>query len=85
MINREPINHLQFDIELLGYCDNITRHLAKLLGWQIPGQEGIADPEPSTAQKAVVTAESDPDVEKEEVEVIVENADRFVILLIFIL
>ncbi|KAH7638102.1 nad-dependent histone deacetylase sir2-like [Dermatophagoides farinae] len=32
LINREPLNHLNFDVELLGDCDVIIRYLCQLLG-----------------------------------------------------
>ncbi|CAG9763128.1 unnamed protein product [Ceutorhynchus assimilis] len=39
LINREPLSHCHFDVELLGDCDVIINHLCKLLGenWE----EGI--------------------------------------------
>lgn len=30
LINREPLNHLNFDVELLGDCDVIIRYLCQL-------------------------------------------------------
>ncbi|KAJ6216180.1 hypothetical protein RDWZM_007337 [Blomia tropicalis] len=32
LINREPLNHLNFDVELLGDCDIIIKYLCKRLG-----------------------------------------------------
>ncbi|XP_066256004.1 NAD-dependent protein deacetylase sirtuin-1 [Euwallacea similis] len=32
LINREPLSHCHFDVELLGDCDVIINHLCKLLG-----------------------------------------------------
>ncbi|KAM7542681.1 hypothetical protein Aperf_G00000002390 [Anoplocephala perfoliata] len=35
LINREPIRNYKFDVELIGDCDIILRHLCKELGWDI--------------------------------------------------
>ncbi|XP_018320883.2 NAD-dependent histone deacetylase sirtuin-1 [Agrilus planipennis] len=41
LINREPLPHCHFDVELLGDCDGIVNHLCQLLGsaWE----EGVYD------------------------------------------
>ncbi|KAJ8919627.1 hypothetical protein NQ315_006153 [Exocentrus adspersus] len=43
LINREPLPHCHFDVELLGDCDIIINHLCRLLGnmWE----EGIYSPQ----------------------------------------
>lgn len=33
LINREPLKHLNFDVELLGDCDTIVEELCKNLNW----------------------------------------------------
>jgi NAD-dependent SIR2 family protein deacetylase len=37
LINREPVYHLHhsFDVQLLGYCDQIVKELCRRLGWQL--------------------------------------------------
>ena len=32
LINREPLTHMNFDVELLGDCDTIIAHMCKQLG-----------------------------------------------------
>ncbi|THV90885.1 SIR2-domain-containing protein [Aureobasidium pullulans] len=34
-ISREPADHINFDITLLGYCDDVVAELAKRAGWEI--------------------------------------------------
>lgn len=34
-ISREPADHINFDITLLGYCDDVVAELAKRAGWTI--------------------------------------------------
>ncbi|ODV90993.1 hypothetical protein CANCADRAFT_148141 [Tortispora caseinolytica NRRL Y-17796] len=34
-INRQPCRHYQFDITLLGNCDDVVAHLCHLLGWEL--------------------------------------------------
>ena len=48
LINREPLSHMTFDVELLGDGDIIVNDLCKRLGegWQ----EAFCDPEPISAQ-----------------------------------
>lgn len=38
LINRDPIDHCNFDVSLLGYCDDVASHLCQKLGpkWNIP-------------------------------------------------
>lgn len=38
LINRDPIDHCQFDVSLLGYCDDVAAFLANRLGtgWELP-------------------------------------------------
>lgn len=46
-ISREPAKHINFDIQLLGYCDDVVSELTRRAGWRI-GHEGF-EPE-ATAQ-----------------------------------
>ncbi|VDL35597.1 unnamed protein product [Hymenolepis diminuta] len=39
LINREPIDDLKFDFELIGDCDVIVRHLCSELNWNLGGEE----------------------------------------------
>lgn len=39
LINRDEINHHEFDIELLGYCDQVATWLCKEMGWEIPHKD----------------------------------------------
>ncbi|KAL1306764.1 hypothetical protein AAFC00_005427 [Neodothiora populina] len=34
-ISREPVDHINFDITLLGYCDSVVAELCKRAGWQL--------------------------------------------------
>jgi NAD-dependent histone deacetylase SIR2 len=38
LINKDPINHCNFDVSLLGYCDDVASFIANKLGddWEIP-------------------------------------------------
>ncbi|CCH61636.1 hypothetical protein TBLA_0F00920 [Henningerozyma blattae CBS 6284] len=36
LINRDPVSHGQFDINLLGLCDDTAVYLSKLCNWKIP-------------------------------------------------
>ena len=38
LLNKDPINHCQFDVSLLGYCDDIASYIANELGesWDLP-------------------------------------------------
>jgi len=35
-ISREPVRHINFDIQLLGYCDVVVEELCHRAGWSIP-------------------------------------------------
>jgi len=35
VINRTPIKHMQFDVQLLGDCDIIIPELCRMLGWEL--------------------------------------------------
>lgn len=50
LINREPLNHINFDVQLLGDCDVICNELCRLLGedWTAPGLDKPALVELST-------------------------------------
>lgn len=41
-ISREPADHINFDITLLGYCDDVVAELCKRAGWSI-NHEKVAD------------------------------------------
>ncbi|XP_046360515.2 NAD-dependent protein deacetylase sirtuin-1-like isoform X1 [Haliotis rufescens] len=47
LINREPLSHMNFDVELLGDCDCIISELCKRLG---PGWSNLADKTPPLIQ-----------------------------------
>jgi len=36
LINREPLQHMQYDVELLGDCDLIIAELCNRLNWKLP-------------------------------------------------
>ncbi|CCE61173.1 hypothetical protein TPHA_0A00880 [Tetrapisispora phaffii CBS 4417] len=36
LINKDPVNHANFDLSLLGYCDDVVAYISKLLKWDIP-------------------------------------------------
>ncbi|CAF1555694.1 Sir2p [Saccharomyces cerevisiae PE-2] len=36
LINRDPVKHAEFDLSLLGYCDDIAAMVAQKCGWTIP-------------------------------------------------
>ena len=45
LINREPVKHVDFDIQLLGNCDTIVNYLNSRLGWQtIDSTEILTEP-----------------------------------------
>lgn len=64
LINREPLPHCHFDVELLGDCDAIINHICRLLGqnWE----EGIYTPQVLTEVPELLPyrEESSTDVEK---------------------
>jgi hypothetical protein len=35
LINRTPITHMEFDVQLLGNCDTIVAELCRMLGWEL--------------------------------------------------
>ncbi|KAF9960622.1 NAD-dependent histone deacetylase sir2 [Modicella reniformis] len=35
LINRTPITHMDFDVQLLGNCDTIVAELCRMLGWEL--------------------------------------------------
>ncbi|KAK6463724.1 DHS-like NAD/FAD-binding domain-containing protein [Scheffersomyces coipomensis] len=41
LINKDPIDHCNFDISLLGYCDDVASYLANELGegWDLPHEK----------------------------------------------
>lgn len=36
LINRDPVTHAEFDINLLGYCDDVAALVSQKCGWDIP-------------------------------------------------
>ncbi|CCF57105.1 hypothetical protein KAFR_0C01100 [Kazachstania africana CBS 2517] len=36
LINRDPVKHAEFDIDLLGFCDDVAALVAQKCGWEIP-------------------------------------------------
>ena len=34
-ISREPVDHISFDITLLGYCDTVVAELCRRSGWAL--------------------------------------------------
>lgn len=36
LINRDPVNHAEFDLNLLGYCDDVAALVAQKCDWDIP-------------------------------------------------
>lgn len=36
LINRDDVRTNEFDVKLLGFCDDIAAYICKLLGWEIP-------------------------------------------------
>lgn len=38
-ISREPARHINFDIQLLGFCDDVVSELSRRAGWTIPHGE----------------------------------------------
>ncbi|CAI5757116.1 unnamed protein product [Candida verbasci] len=41
LINRDPINHCNFDVSLLGYCDDVASYISNKLGneWNLPHEK----------------------------------------------
>lgn len=39
LINRDPVKHAEFDLSLLGYCDEIAGLVTKRCGWAIPHKD----------------------------------------------
>ncbi|CAG9856071.1 unnamed protein product [Phyllotreta striolata] len=62
LINREPLSHCRFDVELLGDCDVIINHLCRLLGnkWE----EGIYSPQVLQRADTLLPLEEPPPVDK---------------------
>lgn len=36
LINRDPVKHAEFDLNLLGFCDDVATYVAQKCGWDIP-------------------------------------------------
>ena len=48
VINRTPITHMTFDVQLLGDCDVIVPELCRMLGWdlrhhKLPGGSALSE------------------------------------------
>jgi NAD-dependent histone deacetylase SIR2 len=41
LINRDPITHCNFDVSLLGYCDDVAELLERKLGWKTEGEDKV--------------------------------------------
>lgn len=43
LINKDPIDHCNFDVSILGYCDDTANYLCKRLGkgWELDHPEGV--------------------------------------------
>ncbi|CCF58810.1 hypothetical protein KAFR_0F02130 [Kazachstania africana CBS 2517] len=39
LINRDPVKHTDFDLSLLGYCDDIASAITQKCGWDIPHEK----------------------------------------------
>ena len=52
LINKEALPHLNFDVELLGYCDDIVRELTHRMkpDWEEEGSGAVSRPHPSSEQ-----------------------------------
>ncbi|XP_056630819.1 NAD-dependent protein deacetylase sirtuin-1 isoform X1 [Diorhabda sublineata] len=61
LINREPLNHCHFDVELLGDCDAIINHLCRLLGsnWE----EGVYSSQVLKLTNTLLPLEDPPPLE----------------------
>ncbi|GMM36605.1 NAD-dependent histone deacetylase [Saccharomycopsis crataegensis] len=36
LINKDPVTHCEFDVSLLGYCDQVASYLCKKMNWKLP-------------------------------------------------
>lgn len=39
LINRDPVRHAEFDLNLLGFCDDVAASVAQKCGWDIPHEK----------------------------------------------
>lgn len=39
LINRDPVRHAEFDLNLLGFCDDVAAYVAQKCGWDIPHEK----------------------------------------------
>lgn len=39
LINRDPVKHAEFDLNLLGFCDDVAALVAQKCGWDIPHEK----------------------------------------------
>lgn len=57
LINKDPVKHAEFDLTLLGYCDDIAAYIAKKCGWSIPHKDW-----PTLKNKKIECVEKDKGV-----------------------
>ncbi|CAN7993704.1 unnamed protein product [Ixodes hexagonus] len=60
LINREPLKHVTFDVELLGDCDVIIQELCHRLGWEVTPDSQPALTELSSLPSLKESARGDP-------------------------
>ncbi|ORZ11977.1 DHS-like NAD/FAD-binding domain-containing protein [Absidia repens] len=58
LINRTPITHMTFDVQLLGNSDDIVPELCRMLGWdlrheKLPGGSALSDESQLTAERHI--------------------------------
>lgn len=39
LINKDPVRHAEFDLNLLGFCDDVAAYVAQKCGWDIPHEK----------------------------------------------
>lgn len=61
LINKDPIGHCNFDVSLLGYCDEVVSYLCNKLGegWSIPHEDYKRLVEKTSKLKVKVLSEED--------------------------
>ena len=53
-ISREPVQHVEFDVQLLGNCDEVVVELARRAGWELKHE--MADPKEAMKVEGVEEA-----------------------------
>lgn len=62
LINREPLKHVTFDVELLGDCDVIIQELCHRLGWEVmDGQPALTQLSSLPSLRDLPAARGDPE------------------------